>query len=417
MVNHKPTTSPKTPRKPRRLQCLDARYSFTPTRVRRRGRAPSPQTPAPEHIPQPDTVKSAKIEGASECLKAKGIPHDPREIFEHFDVKQRSCYNYIAEGASARTRKHRIDLIETRGRATKMTGAQVREVDHFLEEVDIKSETQRLPWQGVAWSLDLDVNAETLRRTMREALTWGKYDACVQEELPQRTQDDRVRWCRKNQRIHPTLKSWKRVRWSDEFHAGFGPEGQLKIFRKRGTTMLGRYDNLQHVPKPTDHQMTHKVHCWAAVGWDFKTDLIFYEPGNKNGAVSHRVYIDQILEKEVRKWVERGDDFILEQDGAGGHGGGPKARWDNPVKVWFEEMGVKMFFNCHDSPDLTLVENCWQAPKDFCRKTPHWDVESLKEILREGWEQVTKPFINDLVKTMPQRLHDCIESGGKRTAY
>lgn len=417
MVNHKPTSSPRTPRKSRRLQNRDARYSFTPTPSRRHGRAPSPQTPAPKHAPQPDTVKRAKIQGAYEYLKSKGIPYDPREIFDHFGVKQRSGYNYIAEGAPARMRGHRTDVIETRGKSTKMTGAQVREVDHFLEEVDIKQETQRLPWQGVAWSLDLHVHPETLRRTMKEALSWGKYDASVQEELPQRTQDDRVRWCRKNQKIHPNIKEWKRVRWSDEFHAGFGPEGQLKIFRKKGTAMRGRYDNLQHTPKPTERQASSKVHCWAAIGWDFKTELIFYEPGNSNGAISHKVYVDQILEKEVRKWVERGDDFVLEQDGAGGHGGGPKARWNNPVKVWFEKMGVKTFFNCHDSPDLAPIENCWQAPKDFCRKVPHWDVESLKEILREGWKQVSQEFINGLVESMPQRLEDCIASGGKRTAY
>ena len=38
-------------------------------------------------------------------------------------------------------------------------------------------------------------------------------------------------------------------------------------------------------------------------------------------------------EVEIEKWVERGDKFVLEQDGASGHGGGPKARTNNSVAL------------------------------------------------------------------------------------
>jgi len=39
------------------------------------------------------------------------------------------------------------------------------------------------------------------------------------------------------------------------------------------------------------------------------------------------------------------------------------------------------------------------------------------ELLREGWEQVTKEFINTQVDSMPQRLWDVIEGEGKRTGW
>ena len=67
-----------------------------------------------------------------------------------------------------------------------------------------------------------------------------------------------------------------------------------------------------------------RVHAWGAIGYNFKSPLMFYEvPGNSNGAITHKVYIEQILEVEVRKWIERGNDFVLEEDGASGHSGGP----------------------------------------------------------------------------------------------
>ena len=117
-------------------------------------------------------------------------------------------------------------------------------------------------------------------------------------------------------------------------------------------------------------------------------------------------YINQILEKEVIKWIQRGDDFILEQDGASGHGDGPKARQNNPVAVWFSEKGVEMFFNCHD------FENSWQGPRQYAQNRPYWDQQTLREILCEGWAEISQDHINWLVETMPQWLHDCMKLFG-----
>lgn len=58
-----------------------------------------------------------------------------------------------------------------------------------------------------------------------------------------------------------------------------------------------------------------RYYCWAAVGYNFKSELIFYEvPGNSNGKMGQRVYIDSILEAVVKPWLEAGEDFVLEED-------------------------------------------------------------------------------------------------------
>lgn len=41
-----------------------------------------------------------------------------------------------------------------------------------------------------------------------------------------------------------------------------------------------------------------RYHCWAAVGWIFKSELVFYEvPGNRNGKMSQRVSLTLFLSR------------------------------------------------------------------------------------------------------------------------
>jgi hypothetical protein len=55
--------------------------------------------------------------------------------------------------------------------------------------------------------------------------------------------------------------------------------------------------------------------------------------------MTQRVYIDQILEPIVKPWLERGDDFVLEEDNDSGHG--PDR--SNPVKEWKATNNLKSY--------------------------------------------------------------------------
>ena len=67
-------------------------------------------------------------------------------------------------------------------------------------------------------------------------------------------------------------------------------------------------------------KMKKKLHVWAAIGWNFKSGLVFYDvPGNSNGKMSHQAYLGNILEPIVKPWiqqVQKGqiDPFVLEED-------------------------------------------------------------------------------------------------------
>ncbi len=58
---------------------------------------------------------------------------------------------------------------------------------------------------------------------------------------------------------------------------------------------------------------------------DLELPVLFYIVTAKNGAIMNKAYIEQMLEVEVKRGIERRDRFILEQEGASGHGGA--GRW------------------------------------------------------------------------------------------
>jgi hypothetical protein len=49
-----------------------------------------------------------------------------------------------------------------------------------------------------------------------------------------------------------------------------------------------------------------------------------------------KVYVEEILEKHVKPWLDRGDDFVLEEDRDSGHGIGSKSEnaKDNILQKW-----------------------------------------------------------------------------------
>ena len=149
------------------------------------------------------------------------------------------------------------------------------------------------------------------------------------------------------------------------------------------------------------------------MGFNFKSDIYFYDvPGNSNGKMTHQVYIDSILEPVVKSWLNRGDDFVLEEDGDSGNGTG-KTR--NAVKTWKQKHQLEHYFNCASSPDLSPIEKCWLPIKQHVRKYPHWDDASLEALIREGWASVSQEFINERVLDMPRRLQEVIDAEGAMT--
>ena len=103
----------------------------------------------------------------------------------------------------------------------------------------------------------------------------------------------------------------------------------------------------------------------------------------------------------------------MEEDGDSGHGPGKS----NIVRTWKEKNGLESYFNCHNSPDLAPIKNCWQLVKQTLCKYPHWDDTDIKESIYEGWTYMSQKLINKKIESMPERLQTVKDGEGKMTDY
>jgi hypothetical protein len=157
-----------------------------------------------------------------------------------------------------------------------------------------------------------------------------------------------------------------------------------------------------------------RLQCWAAVGHDFKSPLVWYDvPSNNNGKMTIQAYRDQSLKPVVAPWLRARHSFFLEEDNDSGHGG----KGNNIVTKWKKENGLESYFNCPLSPDFVPIEKAWQLPKQYVRKRPCWEDGIVKDLAEEGWDALQQDSINRWVDKVPQILKDCIEAEGAMTGH
>lgn len=353
-----------------------------------------------------DTPTKAKVQGAVEFCEKQGIPFFKEDVFRTFGVSHARGYEYL--NGSSRRRHNDPEASETRGRPSKITPKDIREMEKILEEEGI--EARALTWDQLAYEIGLECSGKTVRRVM-QTMEYHKCIACKKGWVNEKTRKKRLEWASNMLSKYPKPEDWDRVRFSDEVHFGWGPQAKLRIIRKPGQ----RYcqDCIQEANEPEEKDKK-RHHCWAAVGHNFKSDIYFYNvAGNTNGKMSQQAYIDSILEPIVKPWIEAKHDFVLEEDGDSGHGPGKS----NIVRTWKKNHGLEYYFNCPSSPDLSPIENCWLPPKNYVRKYPHWDDSTTKGLIYEGWATVSEAYINEKVAFMPDRLRAVIESEGKMTGF
>jgi hypothetical protein len=307
-----------------------------------------------------------------------------------------------------------------RGPNLKIPEHKIDEMEDIIENCGWEGRT--LTWAQLGEQVDLQGCSDRLIRETMGDRGYHICKACKKPYICPDLADRRLKWAEDMKAKYPNSENWRRVRFSDECHGSFGPEGSCNIIRKAG--QRDHPDCIQEYHEPKSKKKREeakeekpKVHWWAACGYDFKSDIRFYNsPTNSNGKLSHRVYIDQILEPVVLPWIMRGDDFVLEEDGDSGHGYS-KNNTMNIVKQWKQDYGLETYRNCADSPDFSPVENAWHWPKKRLRQVPHWDEKTMKELVVEGWESLRQETINNWVDDMPNRLQKCIDREGRRTAY
>ena len=279
---------------------------------------------------QLETPKKQRIVGAAQILEAKGLPYTQKELGEIFEATPRQV-KWAIQSTSERTKKRSALKAKNHKKLSE------RDVDRICLYIDENEDLVKdLNWQGLLDQFGFDCHWETLRRKLHER-GYFIFKSVSFEWVDPDLAEYRVRWCKIMLEKYPKKEDWYQVRWSDETHFGWGPEGIKTVLRKRGGGNRYKPVFIQRLETNEDtkeERISKRVHFWGAIGYNFKSNLLEYKVStNSNGKMSQEVYISQVLDIEVVNWCKEPKRWVLEEDGDSGHGNQSK---DNPVIKWKE---------------------------------------------------------------------------------
>jgi hypothetical protein len=112
----------------------------------------------------------------------------------------------------------------------------------------------------------------------------------------------------------------------------------------------------------------------------------------------------------LRKY--RRKKFTFQQDNAAIH-------TSKETKQWIKDQKLDLLDWPARSPDLNPVENIWGilVRRIYAEGKQYASVEELKAAILEAWENIEKSVLQNLVNSMPNRIFQVINRGGKVTDY
>ncbi|KAH6995961.1 hypothetical protein BKA56DRAFT_609247 [Ilyonectria sp. MPI-CAGE-AT-0026] len=357
-----------------------------------------------------DTPKKAMVRGTISYLESQGLPVNKSAIFRHFDLSRSQGYAALNIPASKRNDP---EWEETRGRPSKISEDDQQKMENILW--DERYETANLNWSGLAKEagVQMECNPRTLHRTMG-TLSYRRCLGCARCWVHKKAREKRTEYARRMLDAYPQPQDWRLVRFSGELHFGFGLDGKMRLLPRAGEKFCATCAPQPDANWPRD---VKKAHVWAAVGYGFKSELVFYdETTNPNcmGVMTMPEYRDKVLDKVVKPWLaDLGPQaFILEEDADSfAHGSASKV---NLAQQWKEDNGLRCYFNCGESPDLSPLDSLWPAKKQWTADAPKdWEDDTLRQMVRDAWAAIDQERVNMWVDFMPQRLRQVVDTEGR----
>ena len=200
-----------------------------------------------------------------------------------------------------------------------------------------------------------------------------------------------------------TMEDWKQVIFSDEskFVMGYGNKGP-RVWRQK-------YE--RHKAACLKRSVKHpaSVMVWGCVSSQGVGSLCFLSPKT---TVNTEVYID-LLDAYLLPSVDKlfaDDDFVFQHDLAPAHRSYKTAKYLKEKRIDVLE------WPCN-SPDLNIIEFVWQKMKTRVQQVHLKTLEELKAVLREVWASFTKNELEEMVESMPRRIHEVIAKKGDATKF
>jgi len=299
------------------------------------------------------------------------------------------------------------------GRPRQLTDARVDEIIEYLSET---YENRCLDWTHLRDELELSCTPEWLATRLKQR-GYFRCTACQKPYLTAAQVLGRFLWAITH--IFWTVE-WLKVLWSDEvtFLVG-GRTVKQKVTRKKGE---------RDCPTCIQHQFhrghTTPVHAWGAIGYGYKSPLIFIQGSGKSGAFVQRNYLAQVLEAHLQPILEAfaaithllrpvAEPLFME-DGNSAHG---HKSTSNCCAKWRTAHGIILMPHPSISPDMNPIEKCWRRIKQALhrrRKQPT-TVAEMQQIVLEEWDRIPQEWINQLILKQEHWVHVLMERHGWST--
>ena len=177
------------------------------------------------------------------------------KLFETANITNPSTgYQILKEGTPRRSER-----IKNRGRSRLLQDHELRAIE-TVEDSSFFWGTQ--PHQQVADYLGVTHGA--CERTDFEVDT---FTAAQGEWIDEENRQEPVKYCKF--RIKRPKSKWRKCRFSDESHHGFGSKKRVKVHCRRGTE--NRYKSVKIQYRNRSH--TKVLRTFAVVGWNFKLKI------------------------------------------------------------------------------------------------------------------------------------------------
>jgi hypothetical protein len=149
----------------------------------------------------------------------------------------------------------------------------------------LNNEEKFITWDALGYEAEVNTCEKSISGRMKQEHSHRKYIDCKHHQISDEERARRIEFAKRILAKYSNLEDWIRFRFSDEVLFGLGLQGRIMIIQKLGE---------RYYPKCIieEREPDKKLHAWAAVGYDFKSELVFYEIPSKRDSPGTRATLD-----------------------------------------------------------------------------------------------------------------------------